>query len=112
MKIIKSLFLFSMSLSILSCKINNQKAVSATKARQTEMVTRDTDRLNFEDQYGRRQGNWIFENDYLGFHLPGYGRQQIIKEGNFVNDTMEGKWIFYNPDGEKTIVRYHKDWPE
>jgi|SRR6185312_7057554 len=70
----------------------------------------DTNRHNFTDDNGKRQGYWIITNKTA--NLPGYDENAKVEEGAYQDGMKEGQWIEYNADGSvKSTIAYKNDQP-
>jgi len=56
------------------------------------------DTINRVDQSNMKQGRWVIFGKMK--KLPGYGPDQIIEEGEYVNGRKMGPWKKYYPSGE------------
>lgn len=70
----------------------------------------DTNRHNFTDDNGKRQGYWIITNKTA--NLPGYDSNAKVEEGAYQDGMKEGQWIEYNADGSvKSTTTFKNDQP-
>lgn len=119
----KSLVLLVSGLVVLgACKQN--KDVNSTKKAQADSLktdsdrhdklvialAKDTNRHNYTDANGKKQGYWIITNRMR--NLPGYDSNARIEEGEYYNNMREGEWIEYNADGSvKSRTTFKDDQP-
>ena len=92
-----------------SCKQNstgnntapkNDTAAKADSEKHNKLVVglaTDTDRHNFTDAKGKRQGWWVITNRER--NLPGYDTNAKVEEGAYKDGMKEGEWTEYNADG-------------
>lgn len=71
-------------------------------------ITIDT--INRIDNNNMKQGHWVYTNQIK--KLPNYSENQIVEEGDYMDDRKTGKWYFYyNNDKIKQIVTYSNNLP-
>lgn len=98
---------------------NNVKTVKTDSTAKTDSVkhgklviglANDTNRHNFTDTKGRRQGYWLIKNYMV--NLPGYDSNAKVEEGVYKDGMREGEWIEYNADGSvKSTTTFKNDKP-
>lgn len=71
--------------------------VQFSYAQKYEMYKGDT--INYEDASGLKRGYWMVTNKIK--KLPDYGEDQLVEEGNYINNRKEGIWKSYYPNGKK-----------
>lgn len=57
------------------------------------------DTINMRDADNKRQGEWIFFGRMT--KEPNYGPDDVVEEGQFVNNRKNGVWYKYFPNGNK-----------
>ncbi|RMG78739.1 MAG: toxin-antitoxin system YwqK family antitoxin [Bacteroidetes bacterium] len=63
------------------------------------------DTINKKDATGKKQGHWIYFGNMT--NLPDYAPDQIVEEGDFVNNRKTGIWKKYFPNGNlKSEITY------
>jgi len=98
-----------------SCKhdveVNKVNKVDTTvHTRLVIGLASDTNRHNFTDDNGKRQGYWIVTNRTA--NLPGYDSNAKVEEGAYQDGMKEGQWIEYNADGSvKSAITFKNDQP-
>jgi hypothetical protein len=86
------------------------KADTAVHTRLVIGLASDTNRHNFTDDNGKRQGYWIITNETA--NLPGYEKNAKVEEGTYQDGMREGQWIEYNADGSvKSATTFKNDQP-
>lgn len=84
--------------------------VFATPGTASIWDDQDTLSQNRIDQNGLKQGHWIFWGRMK--KLPGYGDNDKVEEGDFVDSRKTGKWTKYYPSGTvKDVVEYKNGRP-
>ena len=67
--------------------------------------------LNYTDDNNQKQGHWVFTNKVK--KLPNYKEDQIVEEGDYLNNKKNGKWLFYyNNDKVKHILTFSNNRPD
>ncbi len=107
-------------LLVISCKQNstensvaaskNDSAAKADSERHSKLVVglaSDTNRHNFTDAKGKRQGWWTITNREM--NLPGYDTNAKVEEGAYKDGMKEGEWTEYNADGSVKSSSVFKD---
>lgn len=66
---------------------------------------------NSTDDNNKKQGHWVFTNKMK--QLPGYKPDQIVEEGDYIDNKKTGKWTFYFNNGQiKHILTFVNNKPE
>ncbi len=52
-----------------------------------------TEKINFKDEYGRKQGKWVEHDRYEE------------SEGSYIDNMKDGEWVIYDTDGEKRAIQ-------
>ena|SRR5581483_10105710 len=106
---------------VTSCKQNASNNATAPKAdsakvdspRHNKLViglANDTNRHNFTDAKGKRQGWWVITN--VERNLPGYDSAAKVEEGAYKDGMKEGEWTEYNADGSvKSTITFKDNKP-
>lgn len=83
------------------------KADSVKHSKLVIGLANDTNRHNFTDARGKRQGWWVISNREM--NLPGYDSNAKVEEGAYKDGMKEGEWMEYNADGSVKSSTVFKD---
>lgn len=95
-----------MQKKITLCEILVILLMNYSNAQTFEIFKSDT--INRIDVNGQKQGYWRFTNKIK--KLPGYAEDQVVDEGNFINNKREGLWKEYYSTGKlKSEITYQEN---
>jgi antitoxin component YwqK of YwqJK toxin-antitoxin module len=86
------------------------KSDSAIHKKLVIGLASDTNRHNYTDDKGKRQGYWMIRN--VDMSLPGYDSNAKVEEGVYKDGMKEGEWIEYNANGSiKSTTTFKNNQP-